>query len=110
MEIRNVKYAENDGYLECEYNHEEFGWIPYTAYKEDIEKLGCDIYQECISGNYEIEAYVPVEPTYQELRQAEYPSLEEQEDMRYWDLVNGTTIWVDTITAIKEKYPKPEEA
>ncbi len=35
-----------------------------------------------------------------------YPSWEEQADMQYWDAINGTTKWVDTIKAIKEKHPK----
>ena len=46
------------------------------------------------------------EPSYQELRVAEYPSLQDQQDMQYWDQVNGTTVWKDTIEAIKTKYPK----
>jgi len=46
------------------------------------------------------------EPSYQELRAAEYPSLQDQQDMQYWDAINQTTIWQDTISAIKIKYPK----
>ena len=46
------------------------------------------------------------EPTYQEKRQEEYPPIKEQLDMIYWDKVNGTHKWQDTISAIKEKYPK----
>ena len=45
-------------------------------------------------------------PSYTELRQTEYPSREAQLDMMYWDKVNGTTTWEDTIQAIKDKYPK----
>ena len=45
---------------------------------------------------------------YQRLRVTEYPSIQEQLDMQYWDGINGTTIWQDTIQAIKDKYPKPE--
>lgn len=47
-----------------------------------------------------------IETEYIRLRQAEYPSLEEQADMQYWDSVNGTTIWLSTIQAVKDKYPK----
>lgn len=36
----------------------------------------------------------------------EYPSIQDQLDMQYWDNVNNTTIWKDTIEAIKAKYPK----
>jgi hypothetical protein len=43
---------------------------------------------------------------YQRNRAAEYPSIAEQMDMQYWDRVNGTTVWADTIAAIKAKYPK----
>ncbi|PLX68628.1 MAG: hypothetical protein C0603_05605 [Denitrovibrio sp.] len=53
------------------------------------------------------DVYQEPEPTYIELRQAEYPSLAEQLDMQYWDSVNGTTVWADTIQSIKDKYPKP---
>ena len=45
-------------------------------------------------------------PSYSTLRSQAYPSAEEQNDMRYWDAVNGTTVWQDTIAAIKEQYPK----
>jgi hypothetical protein len=41
-------------------------------------------------------------------RQSEYPSLQEQMDMQYWDSVNGTTVWQDAINDVKAKYPKPE--
>jgi hypothetical protein len=45
---------------------------------------------------------------YQRLRVKEYPSMQEQLDMQYWDSINGTTTWQDAINAIKVKYPKPE--
>jgi basic membrane lipoprotein Med (substrate-binding protein (PBP1-ABC) superfamily) len=47
---------------------------------------------------------------YQRKRAAEYPSIQEQMDMQYWDLINGTTTWQDAIDAVKAKYPKPEVA
>jgi hypothetical protein len=43
---------------------------------------------------------------YKDKRAAEYPSLQEQLDMQYWDSVNGTTTWQDAINAVKAKYPK----
>jgi predicted lipoprotein len=45
---------------------------------------------------------------YQRNRAAEYPTMQEQLDMQYWDSINGTTTWQDAINAIKAKYPKPE--
>lgn len=47
------------------------------------------------------------EPYYAAQRRAEYPPLAEQMDMQYWDKHYGTSIWYDTISAIKAKYPKP---
>ena len=68
----------------------------YQQFIQDVAEQGFDI----------VEGPDVVEPSYIELRAAEYPSLQEQEDMKYWDEINGTTVWRDTITAIKEKYPK----
>lgn len=41
-------------------------------------------------------------------RDRQYPSIQEQLDMQYWDSVNGTTVWADTIAAVKAANPKPE--
>ena len=43
---------------------------------------------------------------YSRLRKAEY-NLLNQDEMRYDDLVNGTTTWQDAIAAIKLAHPKP---
>lgn len=48
------------------------------------------------------------DPTYIDQRIAAYPSISDQLDMIYWDKINGTTDWLDLISAIKAKYPKPE--
>lgn len=39
-------------------------------------------------------------------RMIEYPSVQEQLDMLYWDKINGTNNWLKTINEIKRKYPK----
>ena len=36
-----------------------------------------------------------------------YPSLQDQADMQFHDLANGTTTWLDAIQAVKDAYPKP---
>jgi hypothetical protein len=46
--------------------------------------------------------------SYKELRQAGYGSIQDQLDMQYWDLVNGTTVWKDHIAQVKSDNPKPE--
>tara|TARA_R110002012_G_scaffold134225_1_gene287491 strand:+ start:471 stop:818 length:348 start_codon:yes stop_codon:yes gene_type:complete len=39
-------------------------------------------------------------------RRAEYPVIEDQLDMQYWDQVNGTTTWKDAIAKVKTDNPK----
>jgi hypothetical protein len=68
----------------------------YNIFLEDVSKNGIEI----------VEGPDIIEPDYATLRQQEYPSREEQLDMMYWDRVNGTNIWEETIQAIKDKYPK----
>ena len=43
---------------------------------------------------------------YKTARQEAYGSIQDQLDMQYWDKVNGTNTWQETIDAIKTKYPK----
>ena len=43
---------------------------------------------------------------YQRDRAKEYPSIQEQLDMQYWDKINNTTKWEEAINAVKTKYPK----
>lgn len=61
--------------------------------------------QEVTYDNNAIEALITSE-AYKEKRAAEYPSIQEQLDMQYWDAINGTTTWQDAIDAVKKKYPK----
>lgn len=82
----NLRFVENDYKLEIN----EILYSENDDKLPNINSLNSPIYK------------VP----YTELRQLEYPPLTEQFDMLYWDSVNGTTIWKDTIAAIKVKYPK----
>jgi len=41
-------------------------------------------------------------------RDRQYPSIQDQLDMQYWDAVNGTTTWKDAIAQVKADNPKPE--
>ncbi len=45
---------------------------------------------------------------YKQARRDAYPSLPDQLDMRYHDIVNGTTKWKDAITKVKADNPKPK--
>lgn len=70
--------------------------IYYQQFIADVAEQGIEI----------VEGPDIIEPDYATLRQQEYPSREEQLDMMYWDRVNGTNVWEETIQAIKALYPK----
>ena len=83
-----------------------------TSSPKIAQALGFEVSQKAIKRGYNGQLYFedelpqPPEPTYAEKRAAEYPSVEEQLDMIYWDKVNNTNKWQETIAAIKAKYPK----
>ena len=41
-----------------------------------------------------------------DLRKKAYDTIEDQLDMQYWDIVNGTTNWKTSIDTVKANYPK----
>ena len=71
----------------------------YQQFKADVVSIGTT----CVEGKT-----ISVATDYTEARSAEYPSIPEQQDMQYWDAINGTTTWKDKITEIKNKYPKTQ--
>lgn len=84
----------------------------YTDKPEIAKMLGFDIEIEDIEIAQDGFAYergyapTPREKSYVELRLKEYPSIPDQLDMIYWDKINGTNMWLDLISSIKQKYPK----
>ena len=41
-----------------------------------------------------------------DLRKKSYQTIEDQLDMQYWDIVNGTNNWKNSINTVKTNYPK----
>ena len=70
----------------------------YQQFKKDVVGIGTS----CVEGS-DI-----VTPSYKELRSSAYPPIQEQLDMQYHDLVNGTTTWRDAIAKVKTENPKSE--
>ena len=75
------------------------GNLDYDQFVADVVGIGTT----CVEG-----ATIAGVVTYTHARMSEYPSLQEQQDMQYWDAVNGTTTWKDKITSIKTRYPKSQ--
>jgi len=45
---------------------------------------------------------------YRRDRIPEYLPIDVQLDLLYWDKINGTDNWINHVTSVKEKFPKPE--
>ena len=72
----------------------------------------------CQAGHYELTSQICIDyftaieserqdsMTYIQKRMEAYKSLEEQNDMKYWDSVNGTTTWINHINEVKTQFPK----
>lgn len=82
----------------------------------DIDKAKIDWYISELTHQLETELKLKamnnsisknIDVPYNIKRQNEYPPIQEQLDILYWDLMNGTDNWRDKITEIKTKYPKP---
>ena len=66
MEIRKPIFT-STGSINCELNHEQYGWIPFTASENDVEQHGREIFAAALAMGPS--AYVPPPP--EELLQAE---------------------------------------
>ena len=60
-------------------------------------------YEECVAEMARLKADYDAKE-YQRLRK--YPTIQDQLDMLYWDKVNNTNVWRDTIQAVKDQFPK----
>ena len=66
MNYRNAKYINDSGWIDCEIEHETFGWIPYTLdpTEEDMT-INNDDLLAAMEAAGDVAAYVP--PTQAEL-------------------------------------------
>ena len=66
-----------------------------------------DANEQIVSYNLAAAEALVAANAYKDQRSLAYPSIQEQLDMQYWDGVNGTTIWADTVASVKSENPKP---
>ena len=99
-----LKYARiiNNETKEC-----EVGIGTNAHFYESIGMMELDVAQ-AENGAWYLNGFVPepIPKSYIEKRLEEYPSIPDQLDMIYWDKINQTNIWADTIGKIKADYPK----
>ena len=51
MEVKDLVYNQ-DGTIDLKLNHPNYGWIPFTASKDDCEAHGRLIFKNAINGKY----------------------------------------------------------
>jgi hypothetical protein len=61
---QDIRYATYNGRgtIDLQYNHPEFGWIPFTAGSDDPEPLGVQLYDLAIQGTIAPYAAPPAPP------------------------------------------------
>jgi hypothetical protein len=60
MEYRNAKYINDNGWIDCEINHSEYGWIPYTLDPNDTDMtINNNDLLAAMNANGDVAAYVP---------------------------------------------------
>ncbi len=87
-------------YPEAAVINDDFGVLKEDGSKITLDNAKVTTARKAIDDEYAAKKY-------QRDRETEYPTWKDQLDMQYWDQVNGTTIWKDTIAKVKSDNPKP---
>lgn len=81
MNYRNAKRIDEAGRIDCEIEHPQFGWIPYTLDPADIDMtINNDELLAAMAANGDVEAYVP--PTQFELDAKAADAVRAERDMK----------------------------
>jgi len=87
-------------YPEAAVINDDFGVLKEDGSKITLDNAKVTTARKAIDDEYAAKKY-------QRDRASEYPTLQDQLDMQYWDKKNGTTTWVDAIAKVKSDNPKP---
>jgi hypothetical protein len=98
MLYRNAKIINEKGWVNCEINHPEYGWIPYTLDPTDTDMtINNDDLLADMAANGDVAAYVP--PTQEELDAEAAAAIRQERDMRLTtsvDPIAGNALrWAD---------------
>ena len=85
--------------------------IGVTVKNEDIDNIVWDDANDIISKEDILAKKAELQTAYdnnayQRVRATAYPTWQEQMDMQYKDLLNGTTTWKDAVAKVKSDNPK----
>ena len=97
---RNAKYINDSGWIDCEIEHPEFGWIPYTLDPADTDMtVNNDDLLAAMEAAGDVAAYIP--PTQSELDAALSDQLREERDglLAEVDAIAGNALRWATLSA-----------
>ena len=81
MNYRNARYINNTGWIDCEIEHPQYGWIPYTLDPADTDMtINNDDLLAAMAANGDVAAYVP--PTQAELDAQAAANVRAERDMK----------------------------
>jgi hypothetical protein len=84
---------------EVSVNAEDYNQITWLNRTTPIPLEQIKLKQQQLKVEYEAKQY-------QRDRKKQYPSIADQLDMLYWDKVNGTENWLNSIESVKNRFPK----
>lgn len=81
MLYRNAKIINDKGWVNCEINHPEYGWIPYTLDPADTDMtINNDDLLAAMAANGDVAPYLP--PTQEELDAETAAAIRQERDMK----------------------------
>ena len=81
MKCRNAKYINENGWIDCEIEHPQFGWIPYTLDPADTDMtINNDDLLAAMAANGDVTAYTP--PTQDEIDAMAAEAVRAERDMK----------------------------
>ena len=105
MNYRNARYINNTGWIDCEIEHPQYGWIPYTLDPADTDMtINNDDLLAAMAANGDVAAYVP--PTQAELDAQAAANVRAERDMKLAtevDPIAGNALRWAALTAAQQQ-------
>jgi len=105
MNYRNAKYINDNGWIDCEIEHPEYGWIPYTLDPADTDMtVDNNVLLAVMAERDDVAAYVP--PTQEELDAQAAAAVRQERDMRLIgevDVIAGNALRWSALTSEQQQ-------
>lgn len=108
-ELRSASYPSiSPDFIDCEFNHPVYGWIPFTAHKDDSEQHGRGIHAALVAGQAgDIAPYVP--PAIEVIQTQAWEAIKAERTKRmneggFHVVVNGVQKWFHSTQESRIQY------